>query len=86
MGEELHSINNLKMMEVIDIDSGTKLGYIKDIKIDCEENRIISLIIPIQKNSWFDKNDFIEITWDNIKKIGNDVILVNNIKIDDTQQ
>lgn len=86
MGEELHSINNLKMMEVIDIDSGTKLGYIKDIKIDCEENRIISLIIPIQKNSWFDKNDFIEITWDNIRKIGNDVILVNNIKIDDTQQ
>lgn len=86
MGEELHSINNLKMMEVIDIDSGTKLGYIKDIKIDCEENRIISLIIPIQKNSWFDKNDFIEITWDNIKKIGNDVILVNNIKIDDAQQ
>ena len=72
----MHSINNLRMMEVIDINSGTKLGYIKDIKIDCNEHRIVSILIPVQRNSWFGKVDAIEIEWSKVKKIGVDVILV----------
>ena len=36
----------MRNMEVIDILTGTKIGYIKDFKIDCDDNRIISLILP----------------------------------------
>lgn len=74
---ELHSIGNLRMMEVIDIKTGSKLGYIKDLLVDCNQYKIISLIVPTEKNSWFGKNDDIEIKWDDIVKIGKDVILVN---------
>ena len=76
METSMFSINNLKMMEVIDTSSGAKLGFIKDIKIDCDEHRIISILIPIQKNSWFAKFEMLEIPWSKVKKIGIDVILI----------
>ena len=74
---ELHSLNAMRNMEVIDILTGTKIGFIKDFKIDCDENKIISLILPGEIKSWFGKEDEKEILWKDIIKIGKDVILVN---------
>jgi YlmC/YmxH family sporulation protein len=76
METTMHSISNIRMMEVIDVSSGAKLGFIKDIKIDCDDHKVISLLIPIQKNSWFSKFDLLEIPWNKVKKIGVDVILI----------
>ncbi|WP_055667944.1 YlmC/YmxH family sporulation protein [Desnuesiella massiliensis] len=76
--ESLHSVNNIKMMEVIDVNMGAKLGFIKDIKIDCDNYKILSILIPVQKNSWFSKLDMLEIPWDKVVKIGVDVILVDS--------
>lgn len=73
----LYSINNLKVMEVIDINTGSKIGYIKDFLIDCIEHKILSLIIPRERNSWFSKSNNIEIEWDKVVKVGSDVILVS---------
>lgn len=77
METQMHTINNLKEMEIIDINTGAKIGYIKDFKIDCEDNKIVSIIIPSLKLSWFTKSNFIEIDWKNVIKIGIDVILVD---------
>ncbi|OPJ59095.1 YlmC/YmxH family sporulation protein [Clostridium oryzae] len=77
MQYSMYSINNIRMMEVIDINSGSKMGYIKDMKVDCEKYKIISVIIPIHKASWLSKVEAIEIPWENVKKIGVDVILVD---------
>lgn len=84
---DFYSINNLKLMEVIDINTGTKLGYIRDLLVDLEDYRILSVIIPREKNSWFSKNNNLEIGWDKITKIGVDVILVDldNITFDNKQ-
>ncbi|NFR05415.1 YlmC/YmxH family sporulation protein [Clostridium botulinum] len=73
----LCSINNLRMMEVIDVSTGSKLGYIKDFLIDCIEYKILSLIIPREKSSIFSKDENIEISWSKIIKIGVDVILID---------
>lgn len=77
MEENLNSINAMKTMEVIDINTGTKLGFISDIKIDCEEQKILSILLPGESKGWFSKNDDIEVMWKDIVKIGIDVILVN---------
>ncbi|WP_035290778.1 YlmC/YmxH family sporulation protein [Clostridium sp. KNHs214] len=76
----MFSINNLKMMEVIDIDSGAKLGFIKDFKIDTSEYKVVSIILPGEKGVWFSKNEDLEIPWEYISKIGVDVILVQSPK------
>ena len=74
---QMHSIGNLKTMEVIDVNTGAKIGFIKDLKIDCDGFRIISIIIPELKITWFNKNNFIEIPWERVRKVGVDVILVD---------
>lgn len=76
MENELHSLNAMRNMEVIDILTGAKVGFIKDFKIDCNENKIIALILPGEIKSWFAKEDEKEIPWNEIVKIGTDVILV----------
>ena len=73
----MFAINNLRQMEIIDINSGSKMGYIKDLKVDCDDYRIISILMPTQKSSWFNKNNSIEIPWEKVKKVGVDVILVD---------
>ena len=77
MDSLMFAINNLRQMEIIDINSGTKMGYIKDLKVNCEEYRIVSILLPNQKSTWFNKNNSIEIPWEKVKKIGVDVILVD---------
>ncbi|MFL0247070.1 YlmC/YmxH family sporulation protein [Candidatus Clostridium stratigraminis] len=76
MEVSMYSIVNLRNMEVIEITSGAKLGFIKDLKVDCSEFKILSLLLPNQKISWFSKNDLIEIPWEKVLKVGVDVILV----------
>jgi YlmC/YmxH family sporulation protein len=65
-------------MEVIDILTGTKIGFVKDFKIDCNENKIVSLILPGEIKTWFAKEEETEILWNDIIKIGRDVILVSS--------
>lgn len=76
MEVELHSINGMRNMEVVDVLTGSKLGFIRDLKIDCETNNVISLILPGEVKSWFGKEEEKEILWKDIVKIGVDVILV----------
>lgn len=75
--EALYSIQNLKTMEVIDVSSGARIGYIKDFKIDCENYKILSILLPSSSISWFGKNNDIEIPWERVKKVGVDIILVD---------
>ncbi|MDS0524968.1 YlmC/YmxH family sporulation protein [Clostridium sp. SHJSY1] len=77
MEESLNSINAMKMMEVVDVNIGAKIGFIKDIKIDCDEHKVLSIILPGETKGWFSKTEDIEIPWNRIVKIGVDVILVD---------
>lgn len=77
MESELHSINAMRNMEIVDVSTGAKIGFIKDLKIDSDTNKVISLILPGEVKSWFGKEEDKEIPWSNIVKIGVDVILVD---------
>ena len=78
LGEErLFSLKDLRNLEVIDVNEGRKLGYIIDVKVDCDEYRVLSILLPIEKNSWFSKQEVIEIEWEDVMKVGVECILVN---------
>lgn len=74
----LHSLNEIRSMEVIDINRGEKVGFIKDLVIDIENSKIISLILPGVSRGWFAKEEDIEIPWDKVKKAGVEVILIDS--------
>ena len=68
------------MRDVINTVDGKRLGAIKDIDLDLETGRIKSLILPGFSSRFFSlfaRNDEMVVPWENIQKIGVDVILVN---------
>ena len=74
----LYEIQN---KDVINLNTGMKIGNIIDIKINSESGKIESLILERKKfSSIFNSNDEIEIYWTQINKIGEDVILVESLK------
>lgn len=70
---------DLKQKEVINISDGKRLGFVSDVEIDLDSGKIDAIVIPgggrffglIGKD-----NEFI-IPWEKIKKIGEDIILVD---------
>jgi len=71
--------SEFKQKEVINITDGRRLGFVHDVEVDLEEGRIISIIIPGPGRFFgiIGKDNEIVIPWDNIKKIGEDIILVD---------
>lgn len=64
--------------QVVNCKDGKIIGYVSDLKFDTESGRIISLFAKEQGCfSLFSKNQSVEIYWDRIAKIGEDIILVD---------
>ena len=70
-------LSEIQNKDVINLNTGMKIGNIIDVKID-ENGNLLSLIVEQQKTIFrFSSKDIeTEITWDKIEKIGVDVILV----------
>lgn len=70
--------SDFKSREVINYIEGEKLGYVYDMEIDENSGKILSIIVPGRTTgTLFPKKGKIIIKWENIKKIGDDIILVD---------
>ena len=74
------STQDLRNKEVINIYDGKSLGYVYDIEVNLEKGLIEGIIVPAQRRffSFFGRgeDDYV-IKWKDIKRIGDDVILVD---------
>lgn len=69
------SYNELRQKEVINIRSGKRLGRITDMIISSTDKCVLGLVVPAERKLFAARED-IFIPWQNIKKIGDDVILI----------
>ncbi len=69
---------DFKHKEVINITDGRRLGLVQDVCADLGTGKITSIIVPGNNKfiNLFTQNNDIEIPWQNIKCIGDDLILV----------
>lgn len=69
---------DFKHKEVINITDGKRLGFVQDVNADLETGMITSIIVPGSSKliSFFSSSNDIIIPWQNIKCIGDDIILV----------
>jgi len=75
-------LSELQLKEVIVIDTGQRLGHIYDLEMDAYRGRITAIILlQRQKGGLFGKANEIIIYWEQIHRIGKDVILVNEIQL-----
>ena len=70
---------DFKHKEVVNIKNGKRLGYVQDVCADLETGTITSIIVPGSNKilNIFSSNNEIVIPWQNIKCIGDDLILVD---------
>ena len=69
---------DFKHKEVININDGKRLGFVQDVTANLESGMITSIIVPGGNKilSIFSSGNDIVIPWENVKCIGDDVILV----------
>ena len=66
-----------KQKEVSNLRDGRRLGYVQDVEADFSTGEITAIVVPGTSKmfSMGNKGD-ITIPWNKIKKIGDDIILV----------
>ncbi|MCG8542515.1 MAG: YlmC/YmxH family sporulation protein [Clostridia bacterium] len=66
--------------EIVNLSDGCRLGMLaeSDLLIDEKTGKIKALLVPDMKSSFsfFSEKDFVEIPWHCVKKIGNDMIII----------
>lgn len=79
--------SDLTQKEVINIADGRRIGLIADLEVDLNKGKIDAIIVPSGGRLWgiFGREYDYEIPWEQIKKIGEDVILVEMRGIVDPQ-
>lgn len=72
-------MSDLQTKEIIDISTGRRIGIITDIIVDTKGN-ITKLILDkkIGKRILSPSKEDLELTWNQIIKIGDDIILVDS--------
>ncbi|WP_067728322.1 YlmC/YmxH family sporulation protein [Oceanobacillus damuensis] len=78
-------LSELQVKEIIVIDDGRRLGHISDLEIDGSSGKILAIVVVSKdkKNGMFAKADELLISWDQIVRIGSDVILVKDVQVPD---
>ncbi len=70
------SVTELRNKQVINQKNGCRLGYVNDVEIDCQNGRLVSLIIWGKWRAFGRRDDDIKIWWKDIVTLGGDTILV----------
>lgn len=69
-------LSDLQTKEIIDISSGKRMGIIIDVIIDVN-GKIKSLVLQEKRLKKFSVKEESEVTWEEIVKIGDDIILID---------
>ena len=68
-------LSELQQKEIINISNGKRIGIIIDVIIDTNGN-IQKLVLEEKRGRKFSKEEY-EISWNQIIKIGDDIILID---------
>ena len=80
----LNRFTELRNKEVIHVREGCRLGYVSDLTIDIDCGKIVCIIVPgpCRFFGLFGREDDYVIPWSCIRRIGEDIILVDGALCD----
>ncbi len=72
-------VTDLHCKEVICVCDGSRLGYVSDVEVTIPDGRVCSIVVP-GRGKFFGlfgcQEDYV-ISWNAIRRIGDDIILVD---------
>ena len=74
----MNRTSDFRQKEVININDGKRLGFVCDVEINLNSGKLESIVIPGGNRLFgiLGKDSEYVIPWERIKKIGEDIILV----------
>ena len=78
------TLSELRTKEVIDVHDGKRLGRVMDIEFCERTSRVTALVVPADTpflNTLRGEKCGLVIPWENIRRIGDDVILVSTCSL-----
>lgn len=65
--------------EVININDGSRLGYVGDVECELPEGKMTALIVPgpLRFFGLFGRGEEYRIPWESIRQVGDDIILID---------
>lgn len=80
MEEKIKQYSEIEKYEIININNGEKYGYLLNNDLVIDQEGFLKLLI-INKNkshfSFFKSNDFLELPWEYVNKIGAKTIILD---------
>ena len=75
----LQNFSDLRCKEVININTGQRLGFVCDLEINMEEGKLCSLIVPgpCRFGGVLGREDDYVLPWGCIRRVGEDIILAD---------
>ena len=74
------TLSELRTKEVIDVQDGRRLGRVMDLEFCAHDSRVTALVVPAETSflqSLRGERCGLVIPWENICRIGDDVILIS---------
>lgn len=77
-------IGDLRYKEVINVNTGYRLGFVSDAVFDINTGQMSALVVPgeFKIAGLFGKGDDYIIPWNAIRRIGDDIILVEDDRVE----
>ena len=72
MGDNIKLYSDIEKYEIINVNDGEKYNYLANNDVIVDENGYLKLLIlnkTQSKFSFFGNNEFIEVSWDCVKKL-----------------
>ncbi len=71
-------IGDLRCKEVINICTGMRMGFVCDVIVNTVTGQLVAIVLPGQCRFFgiFGREDDIIVPWDCIRRIGDDIILI----------
>lgn len=70
---------DIRDKEVINIHDGRSMGYVDDMEVDLQRGLVEGIVVPAARRmfSFFGRDTDVVIRWKDVKRIGEDVVLVD---------
>ena len=80
MKDTMMTLSDIEEKDVINVATGERIGFVSSLKIDTNSGQIMAITVApnIRFSGFFSKEEvFVTVPWNQIIKIGEDVIIVN---------
>lgn len=72
------TLRELRYKEVISVTDGSRYGYVGDLDVDLDSGQVRALVVPGPARFFglFGRREDTVIPWDDVRRFGEDIILV----------